>query len=85
MKSVLEKVLAEDEKKSWKEETVESFEIYVRHSFSRKTWTDKQWFNRTVPCQSNEYPWGITEKQALQIAGKGGTVYKVVATRQRIK
>ena len=85
MKSVLEKVLAEDEKKSWKKETMESFEIYVGHSFSRKAWTDKQWFNRTIPCQSNKYPRGITKKQALQIAGKDGTVYKVTATRQRIK
>jgi len=60
-------------------------EIYVGHSFSRGRWIDKQWFNRTVPCQSAKYPRGITKAQALQIAGKNGTVYKVIATRQRIK
>ena len=85
MKSVLEEVLAENENESWKEETTESFEVYVGHSFSRGRWIDKQWFNRTVPCQSAKYPRGITKAQALQIAGKNGTVYKVIATRQRIK
>ena len=85
MNSVLNKVLAEDERKSWEATATEAFEIYVGHSFSRERWTDKQWFNRTVPCQTKKYPRGITKKQALQIAGKDGTVYEVITVRQRIK
>jgi len=66
------------------------YEIYIKKKYTKtytngRTQTEYQYFDRRIPERSEKYTRGITEKEAIEIAGKDGTVLKEIVTRQRIK
>jgi hypothetical protein len=77
LNQILTKTLAESERKSWLKETTVWYAIYIRRGAE---WFSGHWRR----CEDN-YPHGMSREQAKAIAGKGGRLYRVTITRERIQ
>lgn len=77
LNQILAKTLAEGERKSWQTETTVWYAIYIRRG--------RQWFAGHWRKRGDDYPGGITREDAKITAGKGGRVFRVTITRDRIQ
>ena len=85
MKNIIDKLMSNQEAKSWEERIEVRFVILHSRMAVTEYGRHQEWFRLEKIEQSKIYPAGITKETALKLAGKTGRVWIKMVRTKRIK